>query len=127
MTYSCDDRRPSEKEHSLRIFDTFTGEQKKTFSPSSQGPGSVHSWPFFKWSHDEQHFGFCRPKGNNIYIYDTSNFMINNNKPIELDGLVTFEWNPAKNLIAYYCEERVGKKRKKYAYLPLLAIIQCSS
>jgi uncharacterized protein with WD repeat len=110
VTYSYDDRRTTnDHENSLRIFDTFTGECKKSFSPSSsQGSSGVHAWPFFKWSHDEQYFGFCRPKGNNIFIYDTSTFMINSNKPIEIDGLVTFEWNPTKNLIAYYCEERVG-------------------
>ncbi|KAI6183945.1 Eukaryotic translation initiation factor 3 subunit B [Aphelenchoides bicaudatus] len=108
VTYAYDDRKGSnEHENSLRIFDTFTGEQKKTFSPSgSQGASGVHSWPFFKWSFDEKFFGFCRPKGNSIFIYDTSSFMINSNKAIEIDGLVTFEWNPAKNLIAYYCEER---------------------
>lgn len=108
MTYACDERHPIENEQSLRIYDTFTGELKKTFSPSHQGSGTVNSWPFFKWSHDEQYFGFCRPKANSIFIYDTSTFMINDKKPIELDGLVTFEWNPTKNLIAYYCEERVS-------------------
>ncbi|KAI6242660.1 Eukaryotic translation initiation factor 3 subunit B [Aphelenchoides fujianensis] len=106
VTYSSDEKVNAHTENSLRIFDVFTGECKKSFSPSQQGSGVVHSWPFFKWSHDEAHFGFCRPKGNNIYIYDTTTFTLNENKPIELDGLVTFEWNPSKNLIAYYCEER---------------------
>lgn len=109
MSYSCNDRQTGDTENALRIFDTFTGESKKTFSPSNQNSSGVHSWPFFKWSADEQFFGFCRPKGNNIFIYDTSTFMINSNKPIEIDGLVTFEWNPTKNLIAYYVEERVSK------------------
>jgi hypothetical protein len=110
VTYACDERRMSESENSLRIFDVFTGECKKSFSPSHQGSGIVLSWPFFKWSYDEQYFGFCRSKGNNIFIYDTATFTINQNKPIELEGLVTFDWNPSKNLIAYYCEERVSPK-----------------
>lgn len=108
VTYSCDDRRDADTTNSLRIFDVFTGECKKTFSPSSQGSGAVTSWPFFKWSHDEKYFGFCRPKGNNVFIYDSETFTLNSNKPIELDGLVTFEWNPSKNMFAYYCEERVS-------------------
>ncbi|KAI6228253.1 Eukaryotic translation initiation factor 3 subunit B [Aphelenchoides besseyi] len=106
VTYSCDDKFSSDTENSLRIFDVFTGECKKSFSPSHQGSGVVHSWPFFKWSFDEAYFGFCRPKGNNIFVYDTTTFTLNENKAIELDGLVTFDWNPSKNLIAYYCEER---------------------
>ncbi|CAD5212047.1 unnamed protein product [Bursaphelenchus okinawaensis] len=107
VTYSCNDRRgATDMTNSLRIFDVFTGELKKTFSPSNQGQGAVNSWPFIKWSHDEKYFGFCRPKGNTIFIYDTETFTLNQNKTVELDGLVTFEWNPSKNMFAYYCEER---------------------
>jgi len=91
-------------ENSLRIYDTFTGECKKSFSPSNQT--GVHSWPFFKWSFDEKYVGFCRPKSNNIIIYDTSTFTVNSNKPIEIDSLSAFEWSPTKNMIAYYVEER---------------------
>lgn len=106
VTYARD-LRSSDGENCLRVFDIFTGELKKNFSPSGQGTARIHDWPYFKWSHDEKYFGFCRPRGNNINVMETETFKLADNKPIELDGLISFEWNPTKNLIAYYCEERV--------------------
>lgn len=61
---------------------------------------------FFRWSADERYFGFLR--SSIISIYETTSFQLVDKKPIELNGLITFEWNPAKNMIAYYCEEKVN-------------------
>lgn len=96
----------NDSENCLRIFDVLTGELMRTFSPSASS-NRIHDWPFLKWSFDEKYFAFCRPKGDKINVYNTENFILHNNKTVDLDGLVSFEWNPAKNLIAYYCEERV--------------------
>ena len=109
VTYSRDAQR-HDTENCLRIFDVFTGEMKKAFSPA--GHSRLHDWPFLKWSHDEKYFAFCRPKGNTLNIFDTEQFSLLEGKPFNLDGLVRFEFNPAKNMIAYYCEERVRAKFK---------------
>lgn len=106
VTYSRENH--GDGENCLRIFDVFTSELKKSFSPSGQSAARIHDWPFFKWSYNEYYFAFCRPKGNTINVYETENFTLCDNTPIELEGLVSFEWNSTKNLIAYYCEERVG-------------------
>lgn len=106
VTYSRESH--SDGENCLRIFDVFTSELKKGFSPSGQSSARIHDWPFFKWSYNEHYFAFCRLKGNTINVYETGNFTLCDNTPIELEGLVSFEWNPTKNLIAYYCEERVN-------------------
>ncbi|KAI1699212.1 eukaryotic translation initiation factor eIF2A domain-containing protein [Ditylenchus destructor] len=108
VTYAREERRAGDGENCLRIFDVFTGEMKKSFSPAGQGSARIHDWPFFKWCHNEEFFAFCRPKGNTINVYQTKDFTLCDNKPIELEGLVSFEWNPSKNIIAYYCEERVS-------------------
>uniref|UniRef100_A0A915ERS8 Eukaryotic translation initiation factor 3 subunit B n=1 Tax=Ditylenchus dipsaci TaxID=166011 RepID=A0A915ERS8_9BILA len=94
VTYSREERRFGDGENCLRIFDVFTGEMKKSFSPSGQGSARIHDWPFFKWSPTEEYFAFCRPKGNTINVYETSNFTLCDNLPIALD--------------AYYCEERAS-------------------
>ena len=109
ITYARDERRPTDQDNCLCIFDVFTGEKRKSFSPAGRGV-RIPEWPFIKWSFDEKYFAFCRPRGNSICIYDTDTFAPNG-KPIELDGLLRFEFNPAKNLIAFYCEERVSKCR----------------
>lgn len=106
ITYARDSRL-NDSENCLRVFDVFTGELKRCFSPA-QGSNRIHDWPFLKWSFDEKYFAFCRPKGESINIYNTENFKLHDNRTVILDGLVTFEWNPSKNLIAYYCEERVN-------------------
>lgn len=116
ITYAQDDY--GRFDNTLRVFDTFTGELKKTFQPTgSSGSGRIYDWPFLKWSHDEKYFAFCRVKGNCINIYNTEIFSFETQ--IELPGLITFEWNPKKNTIAYYCEERVSNfhKRQKYAIM----------
>lgn len=79
---------------------------KKFFQPSGPtGSGRICDWPFLKWSHDEKYFAFCRAKGDSINVYSAETFMLE--AQIELPGLITFEWNPTKNVLAYYCEERV--------------------
>ena len=127
VTYARDEEHHGgDLENCLRIFEVATGEEKRSFSPS-QGSVRVHDWPFFKWSYNEKYFAFCRPKGNAINVYDTETFTLCDNKAIDVgkrsmilfrnyahtfaDRLVTFEWNPAKNLIAYYAEEMVGAFR----------------
>uniref|UniRef100_A0A7E4VHJ0 Eukaryotic translation initiation factor 3 subunit B n=1 Tax=Panagrellus redivivus TaxID=6233 RepID=A0A7E4VHJ0_PANRE len=92
-------------DNTVRVFDVFTGELKKTFQPSGTGATStISEWPFLKWSHDEKYFAFCRVKGDTINVYNTETFVVESQ--IELPGLVSFEWNPTKNTIGYYCEER---------------------
>ncbi|KAE9548703.1 hypothetical protein FO519_008085 [Halicephalobus sp. NKZ332] len=103
VTYAQDDY--GRFDNTLRVFDVFTGELKKSFQPSGPtGSGRIHDWPFLKWSYDEKYFAFCRAKGDCINIYNTETFLVENQ--IELPGLVTFEWNPTRNIVGYYCEER---------------------
>jgi translation initiation factor 3 subunit B len=103
VTYAQDDY--GRFDNTLRVFDVFTGEQKKSFQPSGpMGSGRICDWPFLKWSHDEKYFAFNRAKGDCINVYNSETFTLETQ--IELAGLITFEWNPAKNVIAYYCEER---------------------
>lgn len=107
VTYACGQSNVRDNENCLRIFDVFTGEMKKAFSPSGKSASNrVHEWPFVKWSHDEKYFAFCRLRGNCINVFNTADFMLCDNKAIELDGLLQFEFNPVKNLIAYFSEER---------------------
>uniref|UniRef100_A0A914HAV1 Eukaryotic translation initiation factor 3 subunit B n=1 Tax=Globodera rostochiensis TaxID=31243 RepID=A0A914HAV1_GLORO len=106
VTYACDQNSNRDNENCLRIFEVFTGELKKAFSPSLRSAGRLHDWPFLKWSHDEKFFAFCRLRGNCVNVFSTDDFMLCDNKAIELEGLVCCEFNPTKNLIAYYCEER---------------------
>ena len=109
VTYACGPPSMRDNENCLRIFDIFTGEMKKAFSPSGKSTSNrLHEWPFVKWSNDEKYFAFCRQHGNCINLFSTDDFMLHENKAIELEGLAEFEFNPAKNLIAYYCEERVS-------------------
>jgi uncharacterized protein with WD repeat len=100
------DRILGDADNCLRVFDVATGEMKKAFSPT--GAFRIPEWPFLKWSHSETWFAFCRPKGNAVNLFDTASFALSGNKPIDLDGLVRFDFNPAKNMLAYYCEERVS-------------------
>uniref|UniRef100_A0A914D0L2 RRM domain-containing protein n=1 Tax=Acrobeloides nanus TaxID=290746 RepID=A0A914D0L2_9BILA len=103
VTYARDDYyRNAHVDNTLKIFDTFTGELKKTFTPLRHG--RLADWPFFKWSADEKYFGFSRH--GQIHIFETEHFELLNKVSIEMDGLITFDWNPSKNLISYYCEER---------------------
>jgi translation initiation factor 3 subunit B len=103
VTYAQDDY--GRFDNTLRVFDVFTGEQKKSFQPSGPtGSGRICDWPFLKWSHDEKYFAFNRAKGDSVNVYNAETFTLENQ--IELAGLITFEWNPTKNVIAYYCEER---------------------
>jgi len=88
------------------VFDVFTGEMRKAFSPT--GSFRIPDWPFLKWSYDERFFAFCRPKGGSINLYGTETFSLHENKAIDLEGLVRFEFNPARPVIAYYCEERLA-------------------
>jgi translation initiation factor 3 subunit B len=106
VTYSHEDTHRHTGENCLRIFDVFTGESKKSFNAAGSGQTRIHDWPFFKWSHDEKYFAFCRPKANSINVFETHDFSLCDKKPIEMEGLVTFEWSPSKNVMAYYCEER---------------------
>ncbi|KAL3090270.1 hypothetical protein niasHS_006722 [Heterodera schachtii] len=106
VTYACDQNSTRDNENCLRIFEVFTGELKKAFSPSLRSAGRLHDWPFLKWSHDEKFFAFCRLRGNCVNIFSTDDFMLCENKAIELDGLISCEFNPTKNFLAYYCEER---------------------
>lgn len=84
---------------------------RKAFSPSGKSNTALQNeWPFLKWSFDEKYFAFRRLRGNCINLFNTEDFMLCDNKPIDLDGLMHFEFNPSKNFIAYYCEEKVCTK-----------------
>lgn len=109
MSYSCGtSNNLRDNENCLRVFEVFTGEMLKAFSPSGKSTSNrLHEWPFVKWSSDEKYFAYCRLQGNCINLFSTDDFMLSDNKVIDLDGLVQFEFNPTKNLIAYYCEEKV--------------------
>jgi uncharacterized protein with WD repeat len=94
----------------FKIFDTFTGELKKIFSPflkSTNNHSSLINLPFVKWSNDEKFFAYSRTNGDCLNLFSTEDFKLCDNKTVELEGLVNFTFNSAKNVIAYYCEEKV--------------------
>ncbi|KAF7636894.1 Eukaryotic translation initiation factor 3 subunit B [Meloidogyne graminicola] len=114
VTYACNTN--SRDNEMFKIFDAFTGELKKTFSPFGKLSNNSNNrppleLPFIKWSNDEKFFAFSRANSDNLNLFNTEDFKLCDNKVVELEGLVNFCFNSTKNLIAYYCEEKSNANR----------------
>uniref|UniRef100_A0AC35GR72 Eukaryotic translation initiation factor 2A n=1 Tax=Panagrolaimus sp. PS1159 TaxID=55785 RepID=A0AC35GR72_9BILA len=100
-------------DNTLRVFDVYSGKQKPFFQPSGPtGSGRICDWPFLKWSHDEKYFAFNRAKGDSVNVYNAETFTLENQ--IRLAGLITFEWNPKKNIIAYCIKDKMFGSQKMF-------------
>jgi len=96
----------------FKIFDAFTGELKRTFSPFGKMSSTTNkqlNLPFVKWSFDEKYFAYSRASSECLNVFSCEDFKLCDGKTVELEGLANFSFNSAKNIIAYYCEEKVWK------------------
>uniref|UniRef100_A0A0M3INE3 EIF2A domain-containing protein n=1 Tax=Ascaris lumbricoides TaxID=6252 RepID=A0A0M3INE3_ASCLU len=111
VTYAMPDNRWKEDTDSLRIFDVQTGEMRKGFSlmQYQRDNNMLPHWPYFQWSFDDRYAACPKPGNNGISIYESEHFTLLNKKHIVIDNIRTFQWSPTRSLIAYYCEEKVGK------------------
>jgi len=100
-------------DNNLKIFNVFTGELKKNFIPPKHGDIQ----DYFTWASDGTYLALCRPKSNKLHVYETEQFGLIDNKPVELPGLAAFEWNPVKNHIACYCEVRAHRTWTIYIWV----------
>nr|CAD2207592.1 unnamed protein product [Meloidogyne enterolobii] len=67
--------------------------------------------PFVKWSFDEKYFAYSRASSECLNVFSCEDFKLCDGKTVELEGLANFSFNSAKNIIAYYCEEKSNANR----------------
>eukprot|EP00455_Lapot_gusevi_P049428 TRINITY_DN7004_c0_g1_i2.p1 TRINITY_DN7004_c0_g1~~TRINITY_DN7004_c0_g1_i2.p1 ORF type:complete len:569 (+),score=157.84 TRINITY_DN7004_c0_g1_i2:105-1709(+) len=60
------------------------------------------SWPYLRWSHDDQFF--ARVIENGILVYDTNTVSVLD-KPIRANGVRAVDWSPCANILSYWVPE----------------------
>ncbi|KAK9378692.1 uncharacterized protein V2V93DRAFT_375595 [Kockiozyma suomiensis] len=99
---------PADEGKQIVVWNVKTGLPVRTFSatpvgaeqgpaatgPAGPGPKKI-SWPAFKWTSDGKYLARCVP-GQQIFVYETPSLGLVDKKSIKIDGVVDFEWAPAK-------------------------------
>nr|CAD2172972.1 unnamed protein product [Meloidogyne enterolobii] len=112
VTYACNTN--GRDNEMFKIFDAFTGELKRIFSPFGKMSSTTNkqlNLPFVKWSFDEKFFAYSRASSECLNVFSCEDFKLCDGKTVELEGLANFSFNSAKNIIAYYCEEKSNANR----------------
>ncbi|KAI8391263.1 eukaryotic translation initiation factor eIF2A-domain-containing protein [Radiomyces spectabilis] len=79
------------------IWDVMTGALLRSF-PLVQGNNETQKtirWPMFKWSASEKYFARIVP-GQQLSVYEAATMGLVGKKSIKIEGIVDFEWSPAK-------------------------------
>ncbi|KAK9472567.1 uncharacterized protein V1510DRAFT_417105 [Dipodascopsis tothii] len=81
------------------VWNVKTGLPMRTFSSALPDPDPTIpkkiNWPAFKWSSDDKYLARVIP-GQQIFIYETPGMGLLDKKSIKIDGVVDFEFSPAK-------------------------------
>ncbi|KAI7859386.1 eukaryotic translation initiation factor eIF2A-domain-containing protein [Circinella umbellata] len=96
----------------ILIWDIKTGGLLRSF-PAVQSDGNkTVRWPMFKWSASDKYFARAVP-GQQLSIYEAPSMGLVGKKSIKIDGIVDFEWSPAR---ADKNDPKLGLKEEILAY-----------
>jgi len=85
----------SSEGHTICIWETRTGELLRTFPPIQVAEELRPTWPFFKFSADENYVARLLP-GKHISIYELPTMRLLDNNSIKIPGVRDFEWAPSR-------------------------------
>ncbi|KAI8369877.1 eukaryotic translation initiation factor eIF2A-domain-containing protein [Choanephora cucurbitarum] len=96
------------------IWDIKTGSLLRSFPIAQTGEEQkTVRWPMFKWSASEKHFARVVP-GQQLSIYEAPSMGLVGKKSIKIQGIVDFEWSPAKS--GEKADIKVYQKEEVLAY-----------
>ncbi|KAH9249830.1 hypothetical protein BASA81_012425 [Batrachochytrium salamandrivorans] len=91
----------SSQKENLLVWSIKTQQVKRAFHVG--GFVSELQWPVLKWSFDGQFV--ARQVENGIAVYESSTMKLVDGKPLACKGLVSFEWSPTENKVAFWSPE----------------------
>ncbi|KAI8384078.1 eukaryotic translation initiation factor eIF2A-domain-containing protein [Blakeslea trispora] len=96
------------------VWDIKTGSLLRSFplAQTSEEQKTVR-WPMFKWSASEKYFARVIP-GQQLSIYEAPSMGLVGKKSVKIEGIVDFEWSPAKS--GENADIKVYQKEEVLAY-----------